>query len=180
MKNIAQHAIKRGMSVLVLNESLNGSNDEVNEKALVAGLRGDFDLVVLGEIRSSSDLARSAASAASIGMTVLATMYSTSIAEGISSVIQKAGNVRSAISGMRIQTLLPALCRQCEGDGCLHCASRGRDGLLLVSEEAYFSGASSVLAAETGDVSWPTMKSKALGLLSAGLISESVFNGRFR
>jgi Tfp pilus assembly pilus retraction ATPase PilT len=192
---IMQHAIERGMKVGHIYESSFGDERFVDatyfpytdvkslRQVLDSARRSDLDLVVVGDIRPIPGMALALEDAASSGITVLATMWAPSIKDGVQQLGEQAfpatDHMFNALRGLRNQMLLPGVCRRCHGDGCDLCPRRGRDGLLVVSEDAYFSSGAKVALAVDGEKWWPSMETKALGLLGAGVISKAVYEQYF-
>lgn len=192
---IVQHAVKRGLKVMQVGHSfyagVKGTGSftvaiesiEELRKALNRAQRSDMNLVMVGEIKPTPELVSAIGDAASSGMTVLATMYAKTVHQGVSRLIQETfqadDQMHAVLRSLRVQKLIPALCKQCSGRGCVCCDDKGNDGLILVQEEAWFTDSSKVLAAAEGKSWWAGMKSKALGLLDAGLISQEKFESHF-
>lgn len=193
---IFQHAVKRGIKVARIDDahlSLYGAGgDVINlpfknvdtfEGALNKAKDKGAEMIVVDGAQPVRGMVAGSVLAACAGITVLLSMYATDIKNGIERLAYEAYPLTSemeiALRSMRVQKLVPRLCKHCEGAGCKICANCGRDGLLLVSEEAHFADRSSVEDAVRNKVWWPSMKTKALGLLGAGLINKDSFERYF-
>lgn len=104
--------------------------------AIRAFVRGDPDIIMVGEIRDPETAAK-AIQAAETGHLVIATIH----AESVPMAIQRLRNLNvkvedfeSLLRGVMIQFLVRTLCSECKGEGCENCFNEGYSGRTVISE----------------------------------------------
>lgn len=107
-------------------------------RAIRAFMRGDPDIIILGEIRDNMT-ATKAIQAAETGHLVIATIHAESVPMAIQRL--KGLGVRledfeMLLRGILVQFLVRTLCQGCGGTGCNECVGTGYNGRTVVSEIA--------------------------------------------
>jgi general secretion pathway protein E len=107
-------------------------------RSIKAFMRGDPDVIILGEIRDTIT-AQKAIQAAETGHLVIATIH----AESVPMAIQRLKNLdvkvedfEMLLRGVLVQYLMRTLCVICKGEGCDECFGEGYAGRTVVSEIA--------------------------------------------
>lgn len=150
-------------------------------EAVRAFMRGDPDVIVVGEVRDA-DTARNAIKAGETGHLVLATLHTGSIIEAIGR-LRHIGiepyELAHLLRGVMVQRLLRTYCRHCHGKGCPVCNRTGYKGRTVVSEVAHFANEADVQAVIEGKVSWPSIAQDARLKVEQGLTSAAEFERVF-
>jgi len=107
-------------------------------RAIRAFMRGDPDIIILGEIRDNMT-ANKAIQAAETGHLVIATIHAESVPMAIQRL--KGLGVRledfeMLLRGILVQFLVRTVCQSCGGSGCNDCVGSGYNGRTVVSEIA--------------------------------------------
>ena len=111
-------------------------------KAIRNFMRGDPDIMVLGEVRDA-DTARNAVKAAETGHLVIATLHTGSIVSSLSRLRDlgvPAYELRFILRSVLVQTLVRVVCKACDGEGhlganvCKACGGLGYSDRTVVSE----------------------------------------------
>ena len=193
-KLILQHAAERALKVGFLpgpfGEQL--SQDAINlpfknirsfERTLRDAQEARLDLVVVSELRPEPGMANALVDAANEGLTVLTTMHATSIQGALIQLAQQTAPrddyAFAVLRGLRLQRLMGRRCQQCQGAGCDACHQRGTKGQVVVSEEVLFSDSLRAQAAARGATWWQPIRTRALELLGAGVVTKDAFERSF-
>ena len=116
-------------------------NDQVGldfARSIKAFMRGDPDVIILGEIRDDVTAAK-AIQAAETGHLVIATIHAESVPMAIQrlrGLNVKVEDFEMLLRGVLVQFLMRTLCEKCNGDGCDDCFQEGYAGRTVVSEIA--------------------------------------------
>lgn len=144
-------------------------------------MRGDPDVIVLGEVRDE-DTARNALRAAETGHLVIATLHTGSIREAVGR-LRDLGvapyELKHLLRGVLVQRLMRIYCVDCHGAGCSMCGNTGLRSREVVSEVAYFRGEVEVQQVLDGIVSWPSLEADAKSKVLAGKSSVQEFTRVF-
>jgi general secretion pathway protein E len=147
--------------------------------ALKACMRGDPDIIVVGEVRDE-DTARNMIKAAETGHLVIATLHTGQIRGAINrlrdlNIDQK--ELRYILRGVMAQRLMRICCPHCKGDGCDYCNDRGYVGRTVVSEVVYLAGVRDVdkLLNPSEALWWTTKEEDAYNKYKAGMTTKSEF-----
>jgi len=147
--------------------------------ALKACMRGDPDIIVVGEVRDE-DTARNMIKAAETGHLVIATLHTGQIRGAINrlrdlNIDQK--ELRYILRGVMAQRLMRICCPHCKGNGCDFCNDRGYVGRTVVSEVVYLAGVRDVdkLLNPTESLWWTTKEEDAYNKYKAGITTKSEF-----
>lgn len=139
-------------------------------RALRAFMRGDPDIINIGEVRDE-ETAATMVRAAETGHMVLATLHASSIRGAISR-LEYLGvperDLRWIVRSVLVQNLVRTLCPQCGGAGCPRCFESGYGGRTIVSECQSFDGGPEWEAMIAGKTDWPTIIEDAVDLLEKG------------
>lgn len=142
-------------------------------RGLRAYMRGDPDVVIVGEIRDL-ETAEHAIKAAETGHLVIGTLHTGSI-HGTLDRLRDIGvdtkQLRYLLRAILVQRLMRVYCGHCGGDGCDTCMGTGYASRTVVSETEYFSGEEEVDRLAAGDRWWPTMIDDAVSKCQAGMTS---------
>lgn len=106
--------------------------------AIKAFMRGDPDVIILGEIRDPITAAK-AIQAAETGHLVIATIHAESVPmalQRLRGLDVKKEDVEMLLRGVLVQFLLRTICQHCNGAGCEKCYGQGYGGRTVVSEIA--------------------------------------------
>ena len=116
-------------------------NDQVGldfARSIKAFMRGDPDVIILGEIRDDVTAAK-AIQAAETGHLVIATIHAESVPMAIQrlrGLNVKVEDFEMLLRGVLVQFLMRTLCNTCHGEGCEECFGEGYAGRTVVSEIA--------------------------------------------
>ncbi|QAY80148.1 GspE/PulE family protein [Sphingosinicella sp. BN140058] len=150
-------------------------NDQVGldyPRAIRAFMRGDPDVIIVGEIRDPMTAAK-AIQAAETGHLVLATIH----AEGVAMAMQRLKGLGVPIEdcemllrGVLVQYLVRTICPTCDGARCVECFGEGYAGRTVISEIARVRRPSDValmMSSDEADWYWePLWKDIELKLLN--------------
>lgn len=106
--------------------------------SIKAFMRGDPDVIILGEIRDTVTAAK-AIQAAETGHLVIATIHAESVPmalQRLRGLDVKTEDFEMLLRGVLVQFLLRTLCPECGGEGCDDCYGEGYSGRTVVSEIA--------------------------------------------
>ena len=107
-------------------------------RSIKAFMRGDPDVIILGEIRDDVTAAK-AIQAAETGHLVIATIHAESVPMAIQrlrGLNVKVEDFEMLLRGVLVQFLMRTLCESCKGEGCDDCFHEGYAGRTVVSEIA--------------------------------------------
>ena len=139
-------------------------------RGLRAYMRGDPDVIIVGEIRDL-ETAQYSLRAAETGHLVIGTLHTGSI-EGSLQRLHDLGvdrsELRYLLRAVLVQRLVRTFCRSCGGSGCERCFESGYSGRTVVSEVEYFSGEEDVDRIREEQRWWPTMIEDAVGKVDEG------------
>lgn len=128
-------------------------------RGLKALMRMDPDVIVVGEIRDI-ETAEIAIKAAETGHLVIGTLHTGSI-QGALERLRDIGvdphDIKNLVRSIMVQRLARKACSHCHGKGCEHCEGEGQKGRTMISEANYFENSEQLMAANEGQISWPTM-----------------------
>lgn len=140
-------------------------------RGLRAYMRGDPDIIIVGEIRDL-ETAQYALRAAETGHMVIGTLHTGSI-EGSIQRLHDLGvdrtELRYLLRSVLVQRLVRTTCNRCHGKGCDHCFNSGYSGRTVVSEIEYFSDEKEVDQIRASDPWWPSMIDDAVGKVNYGM-----------
>jgi general secretion pathway protein E len=107
-------------------------------RSIKAFMRGDPDVIILGEIRDNVTASK-AIQAAETGHLVIATIHAESVPMAIQrlkGLDVKIEDFEMLLRGILVQFLMRTLCVECQGKGCDECFDEGYAGRTVVSEIA--------------------------------------------
>lgn len=107
-------------------------------RSIKAFMRGDPDVIILGEIRDDITASK-AIQAAETGHLVIATIHAESVPMAIQrlrGLNVKIEDFEMLLRGILVQFLMRTLCTECRGAGCEECFGEGYAGRTVVSEIA--------------------------------------------
>jgi general secretion pathway protein E len=107
-------------------------------RSIKAFMRGDPDVIILGEIRDDITASK-AIQAAETGHLVIATIHAESVPMAIQrlrGLNVKLEDFEMLLRGILVQFLMRTLCTECRGAGCEECFGEGYAGRTVVSEIA--------------------------------------------
>ena len=148
-------------------------------KALKACMRGDPDVVIVGEVRDE-ETARNMIKAAETGHLVIATLHTGQILGAINRLrdigVDK-NELRDILRAVLVQSLVRVVCKICNGDGCDKCNGVGYTGRTVVSESVYFKNAEEVsrILKDDPDKWWETKEMDAYHKYKKGITSKKEF-----
>lgn len=147
--------------------------------ALKACMRGDPDIIVVGEVRDE-DTARNMVKAAETGHLVIATLHTGQIRGAINrlrdlNIDQK--ELRYILRSVMAQRLMRVCCPHCKGNGCDYCSDKGYTGRTVVSEVVYLAGVRDVdkLLNPSEALWWKTKEEDAYDKYKSGITTKSEF-----
>jgi type II secretory ATPase GspE/PulE/Tfp pilus assembly ATPase PilB-like protein len=149
-------------------------------KAVRAFMRGDPDVIVIGEVRDN-ETARHAIKAAETGHLVYATLHTGSIHGSIQRLKDldiDTHELKYIMRSVMAQRLMRTLCPVCNGEDphhldCPQCRGRRYTSRTIVSECQYFPTIEDVNELLTSDeIKWETMLEDAYGKYYAGMTDE--------
>jgi general secretion pathway protein E len=148
-----------------------------------AMMRGDPEIILIGEIRDS-ETAHAAVQAAESGHLVFSTLHAGTVRESVSRLksfgIDDA-TLRPMLRGVLAQRLIRTLCGFCRGKGCGPCMMTGYDNMTVVSEMGFFPSEGHFRRmVDDGEVFWKPMVRDALAKLEAGITDEREIYRVFR
>lgn len=121
--------------------TVNNNNGMTFERAIKSCLRGDPDIIVLGEVRDK-ETARTMIKAAETGHLVIATIH-TGHLRGIINRLRDLGinktELKDILRCAMIQSLARVVCSNCKGEGCKECAGFGYVGRTVLNEIVYLN-----------------------------------------
>ncbi|PWC92964.1 GspE/PulE family protein [Azospirillum sp. TSO5] len=138
--------------------------------SIKAFMRGDPDIIMLGEIRDH-ETATNAVRAAETGHLVLATVHAGSILQVVNrlrNIGVEPHNLRHLLRTVMVQRLVRKVCKACGGEGCVACLGTGYRGRTVVSEVQSFSTQREVDRLLAGESWWPTIAEDAKAKLASG------------
>lgn len=139
-----------------------------------AMMRGDPEIILIGEIRDS-ETAHAAVQAAESGHLVFSTLHAGTVRESVSRLrsfgIDDA-TLRPMLRGVLAQRLIRTLCGFCRGKGCGPCMTTGYDNMTVVSEMGFFPSEGHFRRMMDGDLFWKPMVRDALHKLETGATDE--------
>ena len=145
-------------------------------RAMKSCLRGDPDIIILGEVRDE-ETARTMIKAAETGHMVVATIH-TGHLRGIISRLRDLGiNKTELVDILRcvmIQSLVRVPCKSCNGSGCKDCAGVGYIGRTVVNEIVYLGNEKEVKEFLDTDIDlwWETKEEDAYNKYKKGLTTK--------
>lgn len=149
-------------------------------EAIKAFMRGDPDVIAVGEVRDA-ETAAAMVQAAETGHLVLATLHSGSIRQAVARLRHLGIEPHDLLHLLRcvlVQRLVRTVCRACGGGGCPACGGSGYRGRTVVSEVKAFRGEDEVARLlETHDRWWPDMSEDAAEKAAAGITTDSEIEG---
>lgn len=149
-------------------------------KAVRAFMRGDPDVIVIGEVRDN-ETARHAIKAAETGHLVYATLHTGSIhgsVQRLKDLDIDTHELKYIMRSVMAQRLMRTLCPVCNGEDpyhldCPQCRGRRYTSRTIVSECQYFPTIEDVNELLTSDeIKWETMLEDAYGKYYAGMTDE--------
>jgi type II secretory ATPase GspE/PulE/Tfp pilus assembly ATPase PilB-like protein len=170
---------------LVTQVATNSGVDLTFSRALKSFMRGDPDVIVLGEVRDE-ETARNAIKAAETGHLVLATLHTRSITGAVARLRDigiRPYELRDILKAVMVQNLIRCTCTTCKGIGfvadheCPSCKGTGYDRRTIVSETASFLTGKEIeqlmslvgdREGERGVEPWPLLIDDAIGKMVAG------------
>lgn len=140
-----------------------------------AMMRGDPEIILIGEIRDS-ETAHAAVQAAESGHLVFSTLHAGTVQESVRR-LKSFGiddsTLRPMLRGVLAQRLIRTLCGFCRGKGCGPCMTTGYDNMTVVSEMGFFpSEAHFRRMVDDEEVFWKPMVRDALHKLESGVTDE--------
>lgn len=142
-------------------------------RALRAFMRGDPDIIVVGEIRDK-ETAELAINAARTGHLVIATLHSDS-PQGAVTRLETIGveldDFSSHLRGIMVQQLVRTVCQVCLGNdnGCPECESRRYTGRMALSEAVCIKDTDDVYKVARGEVWWHTLQQHGMDVIENNL-----------
>lgn len=147
-----------------------------------AMMRGDPEIILIGEIRDS-ETAHAAVSAAESGHLVFSTLHAGTVRESISRLknfgIDDA-TLRPMVRGILAQRLMRTLCPYCRGEGCPMCMQTGYNNMTVISEMGFFPSEKHFSRMMDGERFWDPMVKDALLKLEQGITDEREIYRVFR
>lgn len=147
--------------------------------ALKACMRGDPDIIIVGEVRDE-DTARNMVKAAETGHLVIATLHTGQIRGAINrlrdlNIDQK--ELRYILRGIMAQRLMKVACPRCKGEACDYCSNKGYVGRTIVSEVVYLAGVKEVDRLLDNEVEawWTTKEQDAYNKYKSGITDKKEF-----
>ncbi|MFZ3481744.1 GspE/PulE family protein [Sphingomonas sp. 3-13AW] len=142
-----------------------------------AMMRGDPEIILVGEIRDE-ETAAVAVSAAESGHLVFSTLHAGTVRESISR-LRGMGitdeMLRPMVRGILAQRLMRTICNHCrnkDGTGCPMCLHTGYGGMTVISEMGFFPSEGHFNRMLKGEVFWDSMLRDALEKLDRGITDE--------
>jgi len=142
-----------------------------------AMMRGDPEIILVGEIRDE-ETAAVAVSAAESGHLVFSTLHAGTVRESISRLRgMKISDemLRPMVRGILAQRLMRTICNHCRnksGKGCPMCLHTGYGGMTVISEMGFFPSEGHFNRMLEGEVFWQSMVQDALDKLERGITDE--------
>jgi len=152
------------------------------QAATRAMMRGDPEIILIGETRDA-ETARAAAQAAESGHLVFSTIHAGTIRETVGRLRGFGINdseLRPMLRGILAQRLIRTLCTFCRGAKCPHCLMTGYDNMTVISEMGFFPSERDFERMLRGEVFWDPMVKDALHKLEKGLTDEQEVYRVFR
>ena len=147
-----------------------------------AMMRGDPEIILVGEMRDSETV-MAAVQAAESGHLVFSTLHAGTVRE----VVQRLGHfdadpatLRPMLRGILAQRLIRTLCGFCRGKACPHCLMTGYDNMTVISEMGFFRSERDFQRMMDGEIFWDPMVKDALGKLELGITDEKEIYRVFR
>lgn len=154
--------------------AVNRSVDLDFKMATRAMMRGDPEIILIGETRDS-ETAFAAAQAAESGHLVFSTIHAGTVKETIGRLRGfgvSENELRPMLRGILAQRLIRTLCVFCRGAKCQHCMQTGYDNMTVISEMGFFPSEDHFQRMVNGEVFWDPMVKDALLKLEMGLTDE--------
>ena len=148
-------------------------------KALKACMRGDPDVIVVGEVRDE-ETARNMVKAAETGHLVIATLHTGQVLGAINRLrdigVEK-NELRDILRAVLVQSLVRVSCPHCQGKGCGFCANVGYIDRTVVSECVYFKDYSETtkLLSDNPEPWWKTKEEDAYDKYKQGKTTKEEF-----
>ncbi len=147
-----------------------------------AMMRGDPEIILIGETRDA-ETASAAAQAAESGHLVFTTIHAGTVRETVSRLksfgVDEA-ELRPMLRGILAQRLIRTLCQFCRGEKCAHCLHTGYDGMTVISEMGFFPSERHFDRMMNGEIFWDPMVKDALHKLEQGITDEKEVYRVFR
>ncbi|MAM36987.1 MAG: hypothetical protein CL949_00440, partial [Erythrobacter sp.] len=147
-----------------------------------AMMRGDPEIILIGETRDT-ETASAAAQAAESGHLVFTTIHAGTVRETVSRLksfgVDEA-ELRPMLRGILAQRLIRTLCQYCRGAKCPHCLHTGYDGMTVISEMGFFPSERHFDRMMNGEIFWDPMVKDALHKLELGITDEKEVYRVFR
>ena len=143
-------------------------------KGIRSFMRGDPDVIIIGELRDT-ETAQNAIKAAETGHMVMGTLHTGSIngaVDRLKDLDVNVSDLRHLLRGILVQRLIRVFCEQCGGEGCLACKSTGYSDRTIISEAEYFNGPEDVDRLLNGETWWDSLIDDAVLKMHEGLTSE--------
>lgn len=144
------------------------------QAATRAMMRGDPEIILIGEIRDK-ETAQAAVQAAESGHLVFSTLHAGTVRESVNRLkgfeIDDA-TLRPMLRGVLAQRLIRTLCGFCRGQGCGPCMMTGYDNMTVVSEMGFIPSENHFRKLVEGDIFWEPMVRDALRKLEMGVTDE--------
>lgn len=140
-----------------------------------AMMRGDPEIILIGEIRDS-ETAHAAVQAAESGHLVFSTLHAGTVRESVGRLrgfgIDNS-TLRPMLRGVLAQRLIRTLCGFCRGVGCGPCMMTGYDNMTVVSEMGFLPSEQHFRRmVDNEEVFWEPMVRDALRKLESGVTDE--------
>lgn len=148
-------------------------------KALKACMRGDPDVVIVGEVRDE-ETARNMIKAAETGHLVIATLHTGQVLGAVNRLrdigVDKK-ELRDILRAVLVQSLVRISCNHCGGKGCVKCNNLGYTGRTVVSECVYFKNSDEVnrILKDEPDKWWATKEEDAYLKYKNGVTDKKEF-----
>lgn len=156
--------------------NINRASGMTFAKALKACMRGDPDVIVVGEVRDE-ETARNMVKAAETGHLVIATLHTGQVLGAINRLrdigIDK-NELRDILRAVLVQSLMRVCCPHCNGEGCDYCSGVGYIARTVVSECVYFKDSTEVsrILKDQPDVWWESKEEDAYKKYKKGLTTQ--------
>lgn len=147
-----------------------------------AMMRGDPEIILIGETRDS-ETAHAAAQAAESGHLVFSTIHAGTIRDTVHRLRGfdvSASELRPMLRGILAQRLIRTLCNFCRGAKCPHCLMTGYDNMTVISEMGFFRSERDFDRMIDGEMFWDPMVKDALLKLEMGITDEHEIYRVFR
>lgn len=153
------------------------------QAATRAMMRGDPEIILIGETRDA-ETARAAAQAAESGHLVFSTIHAGTIRDTVGRLKGfgiTESELRPMLRGILAQRLIRTLCKICRGAKCPHCLMTGYDNMTVISEMGFFpSEREFIRMVDDREIFWEPMVKDALHKLELGITDEHEIYRVFR